>query len=300
MNGARRTGSEPVKSRTDSRRAAASRSLAAPFESARASLRRFAELAEGRVALSLAAVAAGALQWALAASLQRAPSLGEAGPARSADLLSLVVAILTEEPPRLAACLAFALAARKARYGALALFGAVASTVFALVENLAYLAASPDTSTLWRLSWSTPIHVGAALAFVVALAPLARGERFGGERSDEDEAAGDVAGGVRRDPRKSTPRAALALRVAAAFGVAALWHAALNLGALAGPGLALRLAVGAANLAALGALATGATAALDRPSLIDLEDPRPARMKRRGRVDERDPPRGAYDGFERA
>ncbi len=259
------------------RRAPEAAGLAAAFSLLRGGLRRFAALAEGRVAFALAAAIAGTLHYALAAFLQRALSLGApslvvSGPALSATLSRVAFAILTEELPRLAACLAFALAARKARYGALALFGPVASTAFALLENLAFLSAFPDASTLWRLSWSTPIHVGAALAFALAFAPLARGEA--------------------RETANPLARGSLAL--AAAF----LWHLALNLGALAWPGPALRLAAGAANLAALAALAARATAALDRPSLIDLDIPRPARTKRRGRG--RDATRGVHDGFERA
>jgi len=248
--------------------------LGSAFRASRGPIGRFAGLAEGRVAFALAAACVGALQWALAAILQRALSLDGAGSPTPEALPRVAAAVLTEELPRLAAGLAFALAARKARYGALALFGPVASTAFALLENLAFLAAFPDASAFRRLFWSTPLHVGAALGFALAFAPLARGESA--------KAARPLARG------------------AIAFGTAFLWHLTLNLGALAGPGPALRTAVGAANLAALAILAARATAALDRPSLIDLDTPRPARKRRRGRDDERDPTRGVHDGFERA
>lgn len=45
--------------------------------------------------------------------------------------------------------------------------GLVAAAVFAAVENIAYLAAFPETGVLARLAWSLPVHLAAALAEAV-------------------------------------------------------------------------------------------------------------------------------------
>lgn len=91
-----------------------------------------------------------------------------------------------------------------------------AIVVFAAAENLAYLLAFPGPGVFARLLWALPVHLGAALAFIVA---LQRGRAVG-----------------------------IALALLLALG----WHLSANLLASSGPSAGL-LALGAA-LSLLGLL----------------------------------------------
>lgn len=185
------------------------------------------------------AVALGLASWAVAGRVQRplaalsglaAGALGAEGFA--AAFMRTAPAALSEEAMRWGLIGLFASLLRRASPGARrrgrALLGmaALAAWAFGAAENLSYFLAFPDAASFWRLIYSMPVHLNAALLYALAWG-----------RADEGEAA---------RPGWAAP----------ALGLG--WHLAFNAAALALPVRVAAPIGGALNLIAFLALAYAA------------------------------------------
>lgn len=200
----------------------------------RADLPPAAPLRRGALAL-----AGGLGAWVLAGWVQRplatlsglaAGALGAEGYA--AALMRTAPAALSEEAIRWGLIGLFAPLLRRAipdlRRRGRALFGmaALAGWAFGAAENLSYFLAFPDAASFWRLLYSMPVHLNAALLYALAWG-----------RAD----AGDAA-----RPGPAAP----------ALGLT--WHLAFNAAALALPARVAAPVGGGLNLIAFLALAYAA------------------------------------------
>lgn len=190
------------------------------------------------------AAAGGLCSWALAGWMQRplaALSAAVAGAlgagAYAAAFIRTAPAAASEEALRFCLIGLFALLLRRsqpdARERGRALFGmaALAGWSFGAAENLAYFLAFPDAAAFWRLLYSLPVHLNAALLYALAWS-----------RTEGSRGAG--------------PGAAAPSWAAPAVGFA--WHLALNAAAIALPVRLVAPIGGALNLALFFALAYAA------------------------------------------